>query len=102
MPSVGILASKISCHDMSDCWTGVDVFEKMLAILVGLAFIALALLTTICFSDPDPSSPSALSRPHSRIDLYYVVVRAVLTITFPLVRDRWVTAAIFPHVLCVD
>eukprot|EP01136_Pigoraptor_vietnamica_P022517 Opistho-1_new@73761 len=99
MPLVGILAARLKCDGDGECWSGVDLFLKVLAIVAGIAFVALGLLCCICFSEPDPASRTILSRPHSRIDLYAEAVRAFLTVVFTLVvghstSQRWALTGI--------
>ncbi|KAI9334520.1 hypothetical protein DFJ73DRAFT_962976 [Zopfochytrium polystomum] len=73
----------VDCEDGNGpeiCWTGPHVFKTIFSIIIMIIFIGLALAVKATFFEPDPKSKDISSRPHSRLDMFYLACRTVLTI----------------------
>ncbi|KAI8815631.1 uncharacterized protein EV422DRAFT_350210 [Fimicolochytrium jonesii] len=83
------------------CWTGGRLFASLATAAVALIFICLAFTVTATFFEPDPKDHDITCRPHSRLDLWYVMARtilillhSVLPIAFKVdsVTPKWIMA----------
>ncbi|KAI8613970.1 hypothetical protein BC830DRAFT_420704 [Chytriomyces sp. MP71] len=85
IPILAFFTDQISncrSEDGSDlnCWSGGDLFQSIVTLVIMLLFVGLALAVKATFFEPDPTAKDVTSRPHSRLDMLYVLFRATLTV----------------------
>jgi hypothetical protein len=97
IPLISVFSSMlVDCTDQYgshvSCWQGVLLFRSIANSVVGILFLGLSFILTLTYYEQDPTSKTVLSRPHSRIEVYYLVMRAIMTIFFTVLdpeTDVW-------------
>lgn len=82
IPVIALFTSMlVSCE--GGCWTGAYATRSAFVIVISLFYILLSLTFAVAVFQQDATDPSELlSRPHSRCEVYHLLVKTVLTICF--------------------
>jgi hypothetical protein len=88
IPVVALFANMLySCRNQDgqvvSCWSGVMLVQTIVVLVITLIFITLSLTFALSVFQQDPTDRSEVhSRPHSRIDVYQLLMKTVLVIFF--------------------
>ncbi len=96
IPVISLFTSMlIECDDAAGsrsaeaCWQGVTLIRSIVVIFVSLIYIALSLAFALSVFEQDPTDRSEImSRPHSRIEVYNLFLKTVLSIAFVALEDQ--------------
>lgn len=94
IPVIALFTSMLkNCNDTSgqmvSCWTGGLAVRSAVVIIVSIIFVALS--ATFCLSvfQQDPTDKSEiLGRPHSRIEVYQLLMKTILAISFVILEQH--------------
>jgi hypothetical protein len=82
IPVIGLFTSMLICYE-DHCWSDLLLFRNIVVILVALIYIALTLTFALSVFQQDPTEESELlGRPHSRVELFQLISKTVLTVLF--------------------
>ena len=89
IPFVGLFASELTCLEGASikCYGGLHIFFILLAVVFGLLFCMFAFCVQASFYDEHPLSSSPLCRAHARVDVFFAMWKAVLTVCFVVIKD---------------
>jgi len=61
------------------CWTGTHIIHGAIAVLISLVFILICLVISLTFFRSTNKSNNAAARSHSRVDVFILLMKLVLT-----------------------
>ncbi|KAL0235483.1 hypothetical protein GEMRC1_002065 [Eukaryota sp. GEM-RC1] len=94
IPFLTILTTMLDCRTIDSvfgegtCFSYPHSLGAIIALIAVPLFMAIAILMTLVYFDPDPLSTSPLARPHSRVDCVYCIFRSILVLTSVLLYDQ--------------
>eukprot|EP01137_Pigoraptor_chileana_P035335 Opistho-2@29177 len=107
LPLIDIFASRFAVcgvgHlklDNAACsWQGAEIVIKIVAIIAIILLTTLSLAVEATFFDENPESKGILSRPHARIDVAYLLYKALISILDSVLnldetKPQWVFVAV--------
>jgi hypothetical protein len=73
----------IPSHDPGACWQGTTAVRSSIVVVVSAIYASLTLTFALSVFQQDPTDRSdALGRPHSRIEVFSLAQKTILTISF--------------------
>lgn len=94
MPVIGLFISMLTnCGDHvnteATCWQGTLALRSAVVVVVGLLYTLLTVAFALSVFQQDPTDRSEiLSRPHSRIEVYNLLMKTIITIIFVLLGEK--------------
>jgi hypothetical protein len=76
-------------HSSAACWEGATAVRSVVVILVSFFYVTLSVTFALSVFQQDPTDRAEImSRPHSRIEVYNLVVKTALSILFVAVESH--------------
>lgn len=87
-----------SIADAVNCWSGIVTLRSITVLIVSILYVSLSLIFALSVFQQDPTDHTDHhGRPHSRIEVFNLVSKTVLTITFTILErgKRYVRYLLF-------
>jgi PAS domain S-box-containing protein len=93
IPFVALFTHKVTiCHDeqgnYASCWKGSLLIRSIVLVIIGGTYLLYTFILALTFYEQDPRAKTIRSRPHSRIEVLYIGIRAILIILYVVYHDK--------------
>lgn len=91
IPCLSLLATQLQCVGESNegfvCWGTIHSIIVTISVIFGLMLIIIALIFQATYFNRDPTSGSYLSRPHSRVQTWQLLIKTFLSLFFTALSE---------------